>query len=107
MQTSPDRTIAARELAYTRIGDSVKLGVTICINEPFRLTEGSVDFPFAEGAAGCVIRFEGLPEKDMTVYGADTLQALAIAVDTVDKYLRILSKKYAFFFKTGEPYFED
>ena len=66
-----------------------------------------VDFPFSKGTAGCAIGFEGLDEKEMVVYGADTIQALAIAVESLEKYLRRLSKKYDFYFETGEPYFED
>jgi hypothetical protein len=54
---------------------------------------------------GCVIHFDGLPEKEMTVYGADGIQALALAVD-IDPYLRGFGQKYNFFWKSGEPYFD-
>ncbi|WP_154584901.1 hypothetical protein [Burkholderia pseudomallei] len=81
--------------------------MTICIGEPFLLTEGSVDFRFTEGTAGCVISFDGLPEKEMTVYGADAVQALELAVQDMEHYLLRLSKKYDFYFDDGEPYFED
>ena len=107
MQTSHRRTIATRKLCYTYSGEIAKQRVTISISEPFHLTEGSVDFAFSEGTAGCVISFDGLDEKEMTVYGADTIQALAIAVDALEKYLHRLSRKYDFYFETGEPYFED
>ena len=109
MQKSSNRIIATRELVYAPVGDSTRRSVRICINEPFRLTEGSVDFRFDEGTAGCIVSLDGLPkEEEMTVYGADTLQALSLAVGGVDKYLRRLSRNYTFYFDdTGEPYFDD
>ncbi|CAJ9896833.1 Uncharacterised protein [Burkholderia pseudomallei] len=43
----------------------------------------------------------------MTVYGADAVQALELAVQDMEHYLLRLSKKYDFYFDDGEPYFED
>jgi hypothetical protein len=45
----------------------------VCIGEPYLLIKGTVGFDFAEGTAGCVIHFEGLPEKAETVIGGDCL----------------------------------
>ena len=106
MNQASQRVIATRKLSYRLKGDSTVNEVTVCISEPFLLTEGSVDVPVAEGAAGCLISFEGLREEGRTVIGGDTLQALELAVSAAEDYLRRLSKKYDFYFE-GDPYFED
>lgn len=106
MNTS-SRTIGTRKLLYTTKGGTARTPFAVHVGEPFELTKGAVDFPFSEGTAGCVISFEGLDEKEVAVYGADTIQALAIAVDSLEKYLQRLAGKYDFYFVTGEPYFED
>lgn len=98
-------TIATRQLLYSRVGESEKRKLTIGITAPYLLTRGSVSFNFDEGTAGCAIVFDGIPEDEITVYGADGIQALALAVD-IDPYLRGLSRKYDFYFETGEPYFD-
>ena len=108
MNTSSHRVIATRRLAYAYKDDPLmRRAFTVGISEPYLLTEGSVDFDFAEGSAGCVISFDGLPEKEMTVHGADSVQAIELAVGSMEDYLRRLSKKYDFYFDDGEPYFED
>ena len=106
METTRKQTIATRRLLYSPIGESEKRKLTVRIVAPYLLTPESVSFAFDEGAAGCDIEFDGLPQKEITVYGADTLQALALAVD-IDPYLRGFSRKYNFFFETGESYFDD
>ena len=106
MNASSHRVIASRRLAYKAKGDSTFKDFTVCISEPYLLTEGSVDVPFAEGAAGCIVSFDGLPEKEHAVIGGDTFQALELAVGAAESYLRRLSKKYDFYFE-GDPYFED
>ena len=60
----------------------------------------------AEGAAGCVVSFDGLLEKEHVVIGGDTFQALELAVGSAESTLRRLSKKYDLYFD-GEPYFDD
>jgi hypothetical protein len=52
-----------------------------------------------------VISFDGLAEKEMTVHGADSVQAIELAVQDMEQYLRRLSKKYDLFFDDGEPNF--
>lgn len=107
IQMSSNRVIGTRELLYESKGSGGRRSFTVCIFEPYELVEGSVDFPFSEGTAGCLVAFRGLDENEMVVYGADTIQALAIAVDALEKYLHRLSRKYDFYFATGEPYFDD
>ena len=107
MHSPSTRIIATRRLAYTYKDDPTKRAFSVCIHEPFLVEQGMVDFLFDDGVAGCVVSFDGLPEKEMTVHGSDAVQALGMAVDSMEHYLRRLSKKYDFFFDDGEPYFED
>ena len=100
------RTVATRRLTFAFKGSAIQHDCTVCIGEPYLLTQGSVDFDFAEGTAGCIIHFEGLPEKAETVIGGDTFQALELALGAAESYLRRLRKKYDFFLE-GDPYFED
>ena len=104
MEEVQRRTIASRRLLYSPIGESEKRTLIIRIVGPYLLVQGSVSFAFDEGASGCDIEFDGLPLQVISVYGADAIQALALAVDIVP-YLRGLSRNYNLFFETGEPYF--
>jgi hypothetical protein len=40
------------------------------------------------------------------IYGADSVQALELAVSMIEPFLEQLSKKYDIYFPTGENYFE-
>jgi hypothetical protein len=53
----------------------------------------------------CKIVFDGLPEDELEIYGTDSMQALSLATD-IEEVLSRLSKRYDFFWATGEPYFE-
>lgn len=99
--------IASRELHYALVGDSSTRRMTVWIRMPYVLTDEPVGFSFDPGVAGCDIGFDGLDEKGDTVYGADTLQALVLAVPAMNNYLMRLRKKYNFYFPHGEPYFEE
>jgi len=98
--------IAHRELEYSLKGDKARNKVAVRISEPYLLKKDQVNFNFDEGAAGCSISIEG---NDISVkeeaYGADLLQALQLAVN-IDPILKNLSKKYDFYFASGEPYFD-
>lgn len=107
MSFSKHPVIATRELHYALVGDPNTRRMKVCIGMPYVLTDEPVGFNFDPGVAGCDIGFDGLDEKGDTVYGADTLQALALAVPAMDSYLMRLRKKYDFYFPHGEPYFED
>lgn len=101
------KSIASRQLHYTRIGESDRRLVTILINAPYLLTDENADIAFDEGTARCLFSFDGLDERGMQVTGADTLQAVELAINAVEPTLRRLSKKYEFYFLTGEPYFDN
>jgi len=108
MHQVKDRTIAARNLLYAVEGSHAKNVFTACIGEPYLITEESPDFEFAPGATACSISFIGLPEPPHIVYGADGIQALELAISSMEWYLRRLSRKYEFYFPdSGESYFED
>lgn len=99
--------IAERELLYSLKGKLKQHKLVIRIGAPYPVDESVVSFKFDPGTAGCTIEFEGLPESLVEeVYGADSLQALALATD-VDPYLKGLGKKYDLYWPSGEPYFED
>lgn len=107
MSALSQRVIARCHLAYVLKGDSTRRAFAVCIHEPFLVEEGSVDFNISGWTSGCVISFDGLDEKEMTVHSADAIQAVELAVQDVEHYLRRLSKKYEFYFHDGDPYFED
>lgn len=98
--------IATRHLAFSPIGEEARHNLFIRIHAPYQLREGDVAYSVERGVAGCEVEFEGLSEETRTVHGADTIQALEMAVD-IDRTLRRLSRKYTFFWPSGEPYFED
>jgi hypothetical protein len=105
MTAASRQIIARRQLLYSPVGGSERKQCAVCISAPYLLSGDSVPFAYDEGTAGCVIAFDGLAEQDIEVFGADGIQALALATD-IDPYLRGLSRKYEFFYETGEPYFE-
>ena len=54
-----------------------------------------------------MVQFDGIPEKAQgDNYGADSLQALQLAAD-IEPVLKRLSKRYDFYFPTGEGYFDE
>lgn len=103
---APNRVVATRRLTYAYKDDSTRRGFTVCISEPYLLTEESVGYEVPESTSGCIVSFDGLPEKEISVVGADTFQALQLAIDAAESYLKRLSKKYDFYFD-GDHYFDD
>lgn len=98
--------VARRELRYSIKGESARYPFEVLIYKPIRLKPGDLNFPLNEGAASCKIEFKGLDECGHVTHGADTLQALELAVN-VDPILRRMAEKYDFYFGTGEDYFEE
>ena len=88
-------------------GGGVRKPFTVQILAPSEVKVGEVAFAFAKGTAQCTVHFVGLPDfSTEIIYGADSLQALQLAVD-VEPLLRRISKKYDLFFPSGESYFEE
>lgn len=103
-----DQIIATRLLRY--VGEDGSKGeLTICISAPYRLTPDMVHpgFEVGETDAVCDVIFKGLDERPQQAIGADAIQAIQLAVNSVDRHLRIMRRRYAFSFPSGEPYFED
>ena len=100
------KIIAERRLHWAPKGQNDRSEFTIRIGAPAVVEPGSVDFPVNEDTGACRREFHGFPVKiNDTIYGADVLQALQLAVD-VDSTLMRFNDRYDFFFLTGEPYFE-
>ena len=105
--------IAHRELVCSLKGTEKRTELVIRISEPYLVKKGTVNFAFAEGTAGCTVEVIGLKageafenENIHEIYGADSIQALEIAVN-IEPLLKRLSKKYDIYFPTGESYFDD
>ncbi|BDU18962.1 hypothetical protein DYGSA30_04190 [Dyella sp. GSA-30] len=99
MSSTSHRVIATRQLTYKVKGDSTLKDVTVCISEPYLVSESSV-------IASCILSFHGLPEREHEITGGDSLQALELAIGAVESNLRRFSKKYDFYLD-GDPYFDD
>jgi acyl carrier protein len=104
--------IAQRNLRYSLKGEDKRSELVVRISEPYLLEEGAVNFDFAEGTAGCTVEVIGLKSGEAfenknvhEIYGADSMQALELAVN-IEPLLKRLNKKYDIYFPTGELYFE-
>jgi hypothetical protein len=101
-------SIAERTLRYRASAGADLRTLTVRVFPPFQLQEGQVNFPFQPGTAGCIVRIDGLPEvMEEVTYGADSVQALELAVRGVEPILERVGKRHELFFPTGEPYFEE
>ncbi len=98
--------IAERKLIYALKGSDIKNEFLIGICNPFKKKFNTEDVINAADFYGCLVEFSGLDEQGEIVYGADSLQAINIASD-VEVLLMRLSKKYDFFWSSGEPYFDE
>ena len=97
--------IAERYLYYTLRGESAKSKLTVRVYAPIAVERQNVEFEIEDGTSGCRYEIEGLPESlSDTVYGADSLQALQLAVN-IDGVLKSLTQKYDLYFPSGEEYF--
>lgn len=69
--------VADRRLLYALKDSPERRELVIRIGKPYLVQPGTVNFPVAEGTAGCSVEFAGLEEVHLgEVYGADLLQAL-------------------------------
>ena len=101
MSTTP--IIAERYLVYSDKGSDLRREFVVRVRAPQLITKA--DFNFDPGAATCDVEFDGISIKPITMHGVDTLHAVAQAVD-LDKLLGEMSRKFDFFWPSGEPYFE-
>jgi len=101
-----NKCIAERKLLYAEKGSDERKELIIRIGAPYVVDQHTVSFPVGEGISGCTVEFDGLPEISTNeTYGADSLQAIQLAVN-VEPILESLNRKYDFYFLTGESYFK-
>ena len=102
------KIIASRELLFSKKNSSgIFQPLTIHIYAPRLAQPHDIEFPLHENACFyvCEVEIIGLPDFfSERIFGADSLQALQLAIN-MDDYLKHLSKKYTFYFLNGDPYF--
>jgi hypothetical protein len=99
--------IAERRLLFSAKGESERKPLVIRVFAPRPVDPASVSFQVAAGTAVCTVEFDGIPDETLgDTYGADSLQALQLAAD-IEPVLKRLSKRYDFYFPTGEGYFDE
>jgi hypothetical protein len=102
-----ETAIAERHLLFSAKGKSERKPLVIRIFAPRLVDPTSVSFAVAPGTAVCAVAFDGIPDETLgETYGADSLQALQLAAD-IEPVLKRLSKRYDFYFPTGEGYFDE
>lgn len=103
---SPRGSIIASRSLLWRSGGSELMAMSIHLHAPIWISEGPEE-PSGYRYYLSVISFNGIDIPDHTSGGGDPIQAVEIAISAIDWVLKRNSKKYAFFFESGEPYFED
>ena len=99
--------IAERRLLYTLKGSNDRKPFAIRVFAPNEVEANEVGFRFDDGAARCSVQFDGLPGiAPEETYGADSLQALQLAVN-IEPILKRMNKEYDFYFPSGERYFDE
>jgi hypothetical protein len=100
--------IAGRKLAFSAKEDSERKPLLIRIFAPKPVDPGSHLFRPDVETSSCIFEFEGIPNvKPSETFGADSIQALQLAISDVEAILKRLSDRYDFFLPTGEDYFEE
>lgn len=99
--------IAERRLVFSEKGSSERKPLRIRIFAPQPVDSDSVQWRPDADTSSCVVEFDGIPDANLgDIYGADSVQALQLAVD-IEPVLKRLSKRYDFYFPTGEGYFDE
>ena len=92
---------------FSEKGKTERKPLVIRVFAPRLVDPASVPFQVAPGTAVCTVEFDGIPDETLgDTYGVDLLQALQLASD-VEPVLKRLSKRYDFYFPTGEGYFDE
>ena len=100
--------IAERKLAFSSKAGSARTPLLIRIFAPKPVHPGSPLFRPDADTSSCIFEFEGIPDvKPNETFGADSIQALQLAIEDVEAILKRLSDRYEFYFPTGEGYFEE
>jgi hypothetical protein len=99
--------IAERSLVFCEKGSPERKPLLIRIFAPRPVDPNSDLYRSDADISSCVVEFDGIPDANLgEVYGADSIQALQLAVD-IEPVLKRLSERYDFYFPTGEGYFEE
>jgi hypothetical protein len=99
--------IAERRLLFSNKGNSERKPLLIRVFAPRPVDPNSVLFRPDADTASCVVEFIGIPDANPgETYGAESIQALQLAID-IEPVLKRLSKHYDFYFLTGEGYFDE
>lgn len=98
--------IAERHLLFSEKGGSAKRNLWVRVSAPSPIDQETVKFPVDDYMAVCHVEFDGLDEHNFDVYGMDSLQAVNMA-SNIEAVLERLSKKYDFYWSSGEPYFDN
>ena len=102
-----EKPIAERCLFFSAKGESERKRLVIRVFAPRLVDPASAPFEVADRTAVCTVKFDGITDETQgDTYGADSLQALQLAID-IDPILKRLSERYDFYFPTGETYFEE
>jgi len=106
MDPIDETVVATRELRYSKKGGSERTPLRIVVYRPTLLSSLGPSSHAGSEYAVCRVEFSGIDEPDFVAHGADTLHALALAVD-VDPILRAISRRYDLYFVSGEGYFDE
>jgi hypothetical protein len=99
--------IAERRLVFSEKGSSERKPLLIRVFAPQPVDPESVQWRPDADTSSCVVEFDGILDANLgEIYGADSIQALQLAVD-IEPVLKRLSKRYEFYFPTGESYFDE
>jgi hypothetical protein len=95
------------DLCFSEKGKAERKPLLIRIFAPQPVDFDSELFRPDADTSSCVVEFDGIPDGNMgAIYGADSIQALQLAVD-IEPVLKRLSERYDFYFPTGEGYFDE
>jgi hypothetical protein len=94
-------------LYIARKGNSERKPLLIRVFAPQSVDPDSDLFRPDSDTSSCLVEFQGIPDANLgEIFGADSIQALQLALD-IEPVLKRLSERYDFFFPTGEGYFDE
>ena len=96
------KLIAERLLKFAKSPGAAHEVIRVGIGAPFDLSPTEAKDISAKSA--CEVYIGPLDVEPNRVYGADTIQALSIAVAEIDMFLVGLGRRGALFWASGEPY---
>ncbi len=96
------RVIAERKLNYSLKNEDRMYELAILVFEP-----ALIENEQQQTVAVCSVQYDGIDFEYPEIYGMDRLQALDLALRTIDSNMDVLKEKYDFYFLDGTSYFED